>query len=635
MKKRIAIAAYGRQSDIINNLSPNIIPPNIELINLNMLLSDLTATARQMEMDHSVDAFVASGGNASILSEVLQSVPLITLKPVLMDMVSVLREVSLRCNHTACIFFKDSSDDMIGLMYSLRDIINIKLDIYTYSSGQQLDEIIEKIATDGIADVIGGSYALHAAAQHGLYGHYMITEAGLISAICTAADTVESRYLETIQSRQLSSVLNFVREGIIATNRDDIITLFNPSAERIFGIRAADVMGKRIDLVMSSTRLHIVRRTGEKELNQLQHENNVNIITNRIPIIDQGVTIGALATFNDISDIELAEAQIRHKMYSKGLVAKYNFSDIIGSDPLMTKIKTQASRYARSDATVLITGESGTGKELFAQSIHNASTRSGRPFVAINCAAVSSQLLESELFGYEEGAFTGAKRGGKRGVFELADTGTVFLDEISEMSLETQAHILRVIEQREVMRVGSEKIRPVNIRIIAATNKDLYSLVRNGEFREDLYYRLNVLRLNIPPLRERPRDIPDIMYFYLLQYCPNIAEQSLKEISFNDTLLKHDWPGNVRELRNYAERFSVLNSSDSYNPEIIRDILGSAIVAEDRSAAAISQESDNRRTEADNIAAVLASCSGNKTRAAEKLGISRSTLWRKMKEMGY
>ena len=292
----------------------------------------------------------------------------------------------------------------------------------------------------------------------------------------------------------------------------------------------------------------------------------------------------------------------------------------------LKKIIVQAQEYAGSDATVLIAGESGTGKELFAQSIHNYSRRSAQPFVAVNCAAMSSQLLESELFGYEEGAFTGAKRGGKRGVFELADMGTVFLDEIAEMSLETQAHLLRVLEQREVMRVGGERIRPVNIRVITATNKDLRRMVLDGTFRKDLYYRLNVLKIRVPSLRERSEDIPMLTIHFLRRFYAGPDIEKLCAIAENPLLRSYDWPGNIRELRNFAERISVLSGTSQNYDELVSDYFKPLLEAVDTGM----HRSDQRTI----ILNALKDNNGNRENTAKALGMSRSTLWRKMKEAG-
>ncbi|MBR6207852.1 MAG: sigma 54-interacting transcriptional regulator [Oscillospiraceae bacterium] len=632
MKIRICVATYGILEKMVNSLSPELIPANVELIHANLVLNDLSAEAKRLEAEGRVDAFVASGGNAATLEHVITSIPIVQIRPNGYDIIGVLRDASLHTDRVGCIFFETSDPELTHALHMLKDLTNLSVTICTYSTRRQLEDIIRDLADQGIRDVIGGSLALQVAAEYGLYGHYIVTEAGLTEAIRTAADLVESRYQEAMQSRQLSSVLNFISEGVIATNQDDVITLCNPSAEKIFGIRSADTVGKKVYDVLTNTRLNIVRQTGIKELDQIQDERNTKVLTNRVPMVADGKVIGALATFRNVYEVEQAEAQIRHKLYARGLVAKHRFEDIIGDSAAMRKAVDAAREYARSDATLLIVGDSGTGKELFAQSIHNASARSGKPFVAVNCAAMTQQLLESELFGYEEGAFTGARRGGKRGVFELADSGTVFLDEIAEISPETQAHLLRVIEQREVMRVGSEKIRPIDIRILSATNQDLWQLVQRGEFRKDLYYRLNILSLKIPPLSQRPEDVPVIFLHYLRRLCPHIDDNTLRDLSGLPELRKYSWPGNTRELRNIAERFSVLSRTNLHYRQIILESL-----SPDAGTGGVEpngeETSPAEPLDAEEILAAIQACGGNKTQAARMLGIGRSTLWRRMKEL--
>ncbi|MGI6424651.1 MAG: sigma-54 interaction domain-containing protein [Tepidanaerobacteraceae bacterium] len=250
---------------------------------------------------------------------------------------------------------------------------------------------------------------------------------------------------------------------------------------------------------------------------------------------------------------------MRRELYLKGHVAQHTFEDIITCSSIMEKAISEARQFAQAEAAVVITGETGTGKELFAQSIHNTSQRKGGHFVAVNCAAVPENLLESELFGYEEGAFTGARRGGKKGLFELAHDGTIFLDEIGELPLKLQARLLRVLQEKAVIRVGGDRVIPINVRIIAATHRNLEASVKNGTFRQDLYYRLNVLRLSLPPLRERKDDIPLLIDRLLEKICNKTAK---KPPLLSDAVLKifcsYHWPGNVRELQNILERLVVL-----------------------------------------------------------------------------
>jgi len=303
----------------------------------------------------------------------------------------------------------------------------------------------------------------------------------------------------------------------------------------------------------------------------------------------------------------------------------------------MRELVERARKYARVDSTVLIRGETGTGKELFAQSIHNESARASFPFVAINCAAVPESLLESELFGYEEGAFTGARRGGKQGLFEQAHKGTIFLDEIGEMSITLQSRLLRVLEEREVMRVGGDRIIPIDVRVIAATHVNLLEAISSGGFREDLYYRLNKLALEVPPLRHRLADIPLFCTHFLDRYGKRHGGQA-KTLTPEAVGIfqSYSWPGNVRELQSIIERLVVCVESGVIDSRDVQSLMhdelcGSKI--EPRAAVPPSPVTSLDDMARDAIRRALAESGGNRSVAADALGISRATLWRKLKRM--
>lgn len=326
---------------------------------------------------------------------------------------------------------------------------------------------------------------------------------------------------------------------------------------------------------------------------------------------------------------------VKEQVSIKRSTAKYFFSDIYTANKRLKDLIWQARIIAKVDSTVLITGESGTGKELFAQSIHNASNRAGKPFFAVNCAAITDSILESELFGYEEGAFTGARKGGKKGYFELADGGTLFLDEIGELSLQMQTKLLRVIQEKEIIRVGGEKTIPINTRIIAATLVNIPSKIEDGSFRPDLYYRINVLNINLPPLRERPDDIPG-----LYEKLGKSISKKLKldflplKDKWAGVLKSYQWPGNIRELSNVIERIMIENIITPVSEITIRSLIGGTetrlpqLMIEDVSSASpLTLE----ELEYQYIQKILEKHGGNKTLTCKELGISPATLWRRLK----
>ncbi|MCK8828269.1 sigma 54-interacting transcriptional regulator [Natroniella acetigena] len=351
-------------------------------------------------------------------------------------------------------------------------------------------------------------------------------------------------------NKKLDAVLNHVHDGIVYINEREEIEVFNRRAEEIFEVKAEEMLTQKIGDKIDNTNLDQVLRNDFKEINAVQNAGSKKIVTTRVPVKQDQEIIGALATFKDVTEVKKLEEDLRRKLKNKGHVAKYSFGNIIGDSQEVKQVIEKAKKLARSKSTVLIQGESGTGKELFAGAIHTHSQRSNKPFVAINCAALPENLLESELFGYEEGAFTGAKKGGKPGVFEQAHTGTIFLDEIGDIPLNIQARLLRVLQEKEVMRIGATQVIPIDIRVLAATNKDLEELVYTGDFREDLYYRLNVLSLRIPPLRMRREDIPLLIDYFLEKFSREDLILTKEAIS---RLYNYDWKGNIRELENCVE----------------------------------------------------------------------------------
>ncbi|MGI6226041.1 MAG: sigma-54 interaction domain-containing protein, partial [Peptococcales bacterium] len=352
-------------------------------------------------------------------------------------------------------------------------------------------------------------------------------------------------------NKLLNAIIQKINNGVIATDINGNIMICNNTAEKIINLSRDKILGANADDVLPSLGINRPLNTGKAENEVPEHINNHNILVNRIPLENNNVINGALFTFYEFSEVEKIENKLRGHLYAKGHVAKYSFHNILGTSSVLKKQIKNAEKFALLDSTVVIQGESGTGKELMAHAIHNVSPRRKKPFVAINCAALPRDLLESELFGFEEGTFTGARKGGKVGLFEQAHLGTIFLDEIGEIPLETQVKLLRVLEAKEVMRIGSDRILPIDVRVIAATNRNLKKLVEEKRFREDLYFRLNVLKVFMPPLRERKEDICLLADFILAEFGKSVKEFLSKEMI--NWLEDYSWPGNVRELRNIME----------------------------------------------------------------------------------
>lgn len=371
--------------------------------------------------------------------------------------------------------------------------------------------------------------------------------------ISTSNDYLSYFYNNSAASTiQLKAIMECIDYGIVIYDQDGSIINFNQNFVRLFGL-APDLYGRKLGSLSLEGELGRLLLTGEECRNRLCHLKSLGrsftVSKEKINKGDRRRDLFILL-IKDITELTNLETSLRRQIAKRGHVAKYTFADIKGSSPAMEQCLGKARRIAQIDKPTLIIGESGTGKELFAQSIHNASGRARFPFVAMNCAAIPSTLLESELFGYDEGAFTGARKGGKEGLFQMAQKGTLFLDEIGELSLPTQAKLLRVLEEKEIMKVGSGELIGVDVRIIAATNRNLNALVDSGEFRLDLYYRLNTLIINVPPLRARHSDISTLIRVFLRQ-------EGLDKADFDpavwDFLMGYEWKGNIRELRNCVE----------------------------------------------------------------------------------
>lgn len=348
--------------------------------------------------------------------------------------------------------------------------------------------------------------------------------------------------------KRLQVTLDTVEQAIIAVDEEDKLIVFNPAAEKQLGISAETAVGKNVRELLPEVDFHTVSYTGESIINSIICIKNRHFIVNTSPIIDQSNKfIGAVTTLKPIHEVQEMDTKVRRELKKKGNIAKYTFADIIGESNVLKKAVEMAKIFADTSLAILIEGASGTGKELFAQAIHMNSPRKNAPFVAINFAALPDNLVESELFGYEEGAFTGARKGGKPGFFEDAHTGTIFLDEIGDASLEVQKKLLRVLEEKEVRRVGSGMVTPVDVRVVAATNQNLKELVRLGKYREDLFYRLCAIQIPIPDLKMRKSDIP-LLFNYLAR---KLYFRELKfEAEVLQFLIEYPWPGNIRELQN-------------------------------------------------------------------------------------
>ncbi|WP_431801248.1 sigma 54-interacting transcriptional regulator [Halobacillus andaensis] len=464
-----------------------------------------------------------------------------------------------------------------------------------------------------------------------------------------------SAYIEQMTEHEhtaeiLNEILESAYEGVAVVNENGIVQEFNEAYSRFTGIGQQDAIGKHVKEVIDNTQLPETLKTGMPERGVIQYIQGQAMIVHRIPIWKNDQVVGAIGMliFEGVTEVyriyERLQAVSLSKQDSQSLTPKEishntvtSLDQIIGNSEGTSNIKRLARKVARTNATVLITGESGTGKEMYARGIHQLSALSTGPFISVNCGAIPEHLFESELFGYEEGAFTGARKGGKPGKFEMAANGTLFLDEIGEMPLMMQTKLLRVLQEKEVGRVGGVQEQAVEMRIIAATNKDLQKMVADGEFREDLYYRINVIEMPIPPLRERSEDIPELVSSYLNAICTRhgMKEKTLTSEAMAN-FIHYKWPGNIRELINTLEKLVVLVDKDIIDSADLPEFMTNQLNFQTEQAGThglIDQAKIlGSEREKELIRSMLRKTAGNKSQAAKQLGIHRTTLYQKLKK---
>lgn len=634
MPIELAVFSYSRMKNEMESVW-NEFKSKVNIQIIEGIFDDALKCAKNLEKEGRIDVYISAGANASVLRQNVTK-PVVTIRVTGFDLLRSIQNAKTYGDKIALVSFKNNIPELL----EFQDLLQTPITQVIYSSEKDLIRSISRLKRSGFNTVVGHSLACDLAEKHGMRSVLLYTRESVRQAIETACELALSTRHETEKAERLKTILDYVYSGVIATDSQGAVTVFNKGAEEIIGLSADEAIGQPIDRIIPNTRINHVIHTEKPELNQLQKIGSSYIFTNRAPIRAHNELVGVVATFQSVSTIQNAEGQIRKNLHNKGLVAKFTFDDIIGKSPLLLRTVERAQKFSQTESTILITGETGSGKELLAQGIHNHSPRRMKPFVAVNCSALPGTLLESELFGYEEGAFTGAKRGGKTGLFELAHTGTIFLDEIGEIPPSLQSSLLRVLQEREIMRVGSDRIIPVDVRVVSATNRDLRQAVKDGKMREDLYYRLNVLHVKSPPLREREGDTMLLARHYLSKFNPEIMKHPPDYVADVLSVLEaYRWPGNVRELQNVMERFSVLIKDSDMSPERLRECLNEALEQQsppEKETSPLPPPASSpllpptKDISAETILRTLAQVNGNRSQAARLLGISRMTIWRKL-----
>ena len=440
-------------------------------------------------------------------------------------------------------------------------------------------------------------------------------------------------------------IFDNINAGVLVIDARGYITHFNEPYGRFLHLDPKAQIGRHCTEVVENTRMHIVARTGKAEINHSHRINGQDMVVQRIPIKKDGKVIAVYGQvmFKNVAEVrdlaeELSLLESKVQLFEKEIfdlrATRYTFNCIIGTSAAINGLKQESAKAAATHSSVLVTGESGTGKELFAQAIHNAGPRKLHPFVKINCAAIPRDLLESELFGYEKGAFTGAGAKGKPGKFELANNGTIFLDEIGDLPLEMQPKLLRVLEDKAFERIGGTRVIRSDFRVICATNRDLAKMMGKNRFRRDLFYRLNVIPIHIPPLRERPADIMPLARHMLKKIAKEAGRPAMRiEKKAVRELVRYPWPGNARELSNVLERAMYASGSNTiYKGDLPFTLTSGRDVSGRRSKPSLKNARDEAQIKA--IYQALAKTGYNKAKAAKLLGIHRTLLYKKMKKFG-
>lgn len=626
--KVLVTSPYREFSELVRSVGASM---GLNVIIVEGVLEEAVTQVKEVLAYEDIHVVVSRGATAHMLKKEV-SEPVISAEFTDFDLLRALwkaRKLGSKLAYV-CFAYREGYD-----VAELEEILNRKVLQYYYTCTRELQEAVVAAYRDGSEVIVGGGeLGRRFAFEVGLPAVLVhSSQRSVTQALQRAQEVIHALERERLHVSQLRTLTDAITEGAILVDDALQVLVLNDKACAMLGVNRSTAVGKKLDeLLPSEVRGKVFGGSGECCI-RLGHR---ELVVNRHPVHSaQGVT-GWILTLNEMARIRQLEQKVRQEIYGKGLVAKASFPDLIAVSKVMRTTVEKAREFAATDSTILITGESGTGKELFAQSIHRASFRSDGPFIAINCAALPESLLESELFGYEEGAFTGARKGGKPGLFELAHGGTIFLDEIGAVSANLQGRLLRVLQEKEVMRLGGDSIVPIDVRVVAATNDDLPRAVREGRFRQDLYFRLNVLNLVLPPLRQRREDIIPLLKHFLWLSAERLGKKAINLPSkLVAWVLQYSWPGNIRELQNFAERVIIManmpGQGDDWGELLIREMEQQLPATSGEDVVLVKLDSLENMEE-QLIMAVNERFSGRQSEVAEFLGISRTTLWKKIKQ---
>ncbi|HBF0310374.1 sigma 54-interacting transcriptional regulator [Clostridioides difficile] len=626
----------------------------IDILNL-----DLMENQGRILVEKGAQAIIGRGGGYSLVIDTV-NVPVIPMNMKSTDLLRAI-EIAKKYSKKVVLILGDNevSFDYVGW----RNVISTEITEEWFESKYEIrSKVVKYIDQKDEVVIVGGGLACSFARQYGIDSVFATaSDESIREAVEYCKKLLDTLGEEKFNNEVLRNILDGIKDGVIAIDSNGSIILYNESAKNMLKVERKCALNKYILDVFPKMEwmLDCLHEKEDVEDRKIRNINNLIVNTRTTLIKVDNSTYGVLGIIQDITKLQNLERKIRFDLNQKGLYARYTFDDFLFKDKLTREFIEEAKKIGKSDYTTLLYGESGSGKEIIAHSIHNISKRKDRPFVAINCATIAENLLESELFGYEEGAFTGARKGGKRGLFELAHGGTLFLDEINSLSFNIQTKLLRVIEERQIMRIGSDYIIPLDIRIIAATNESLTEKIVMGTFRADLFYRLSSLEINIPPLRDRREDIIPLFNNFVNEVLKDDGLNGINSIDENfvltkgemDKLYNYSWPGNVRELKTIAQKYVVtgkiklrqdrdfktkkllpnsevdkFNSETTASVEVQDESINMSKINDGKISIDIKEV--NKYVE-EKIISMLFAQGLSKNEVAQVLGISRTSLWKK------
>jgi propionate catabolism operon transcriptional regulator len=580
-----------------------------------------------------VDVIVAAGSNGAYLRSRVNK-PVVLVNVTGFDVMQALANARRLADSVALMTYGQT----LAELEQFRAAFDIKILHAAYSNAQDAEGYVAQCKQEGVGAIIGPGLIVELAEREGLNGIFLYSLATVRSAFDMALEIAQAARIEARKRDRLDAVLKHLRDGVVALDAGGRVQAMNERMANIMKVSRTEALGQPVNDLVPGV---LPPTWQEDEAETVHFISGTKFVVLRTPILEKEGQNGMVITFQEAQTLQRIDRSLRSRHRPHPFIAKYLISDLLGDSAQMQRLRTLAERYARVDATVMVFGESGSGKELLAQGIHNASKRRDYPFVAVNCGALPEGLLESELFGYEEGAFTGARRGGKPGLIEAAHGGTLFLDEIGEMPFALQVRLLRVLQEREVVRVGATQPTQIDIRVIAATHRSLEEQLAAGNFRVDLFYRLNILRLNVPPLRTRSGDVAllsTILFSRALERM-GAARQGMPGLQAGAMrlLAAHAWPGNVRELENVIERIAVHVSMEDEAGQIdeatLRELAPElAPISVWPATEAPTLKNLSLSSERQLVEDALEACGGDRDAACARLGISRSTLWRRLRQ---